>query len=470
MNRRLTAQERAQVAARYAAGERPRDIAPDFGISSQSVRRIADRAGVPAQRRACPGGLLEEARQKELAARYAAGEASYALAAEYDVSPRTAVTYAQKHGVPVRHSHVRLTAAQQAEIVAANEAGVSRADLAARYGVTPQTIINTVRRAGARPVPKPRPRKLTDDEVAVLVARYEAEPNQTALAREFGVARETVHLALLRAGVELGPPVRGRSSWTWQQEAEAVARHAAGEAAVALAAEYGVSPSTMWRAARLYRQGVRRSVGTLTDAEKQQIAARYAAGEWPGVIGADAGLAANDVARIARAAGVPAQRQGASLTDAQKAHIEARYAAGASAAELSRETGRSGHIVARHLKTVGLWAAPQALTPEREAEVVRRYVEGQEGAPAIAAAIGTTPDRVRSSLQRKGVQLRPGGSLRPQLTPDEQAVLVARYQADTGLTAQTVAAEFGVTDRMAARILEAHGVPRRRRPKPGGVR
>lgn len=213
-----------------------------------------------------------------------------------------------------------------------------------------------------------------------------------------------------------GEFTRGRRAWTVSEEEEAVARFAAGEPAAALAAEYGVTAATLHRSARLAQQGRRRSTATLTAAERQAIAARYAAGEPPREIAPEVGLAANDVARVARAEGVPAQRPTAPLTAAEKAHCERRAGEGASARTIGEELGRGEGTVARYLDAAG-------------------------------------------------VGRRDGRSARP--SADRQAAMVAYYA--TGVSIARVAATFEVSLFIAGRVLDEHGV-RRRRPKPGGVR
>lgn len=354
--RRLTAEQRQTIAARYAAGERPRHIAPDYVVSSQTVRKVAAQAGVPAQRRSSRGPLLDEAQQQHLVARYREGALIADLATEFDVSERTAHTVLNSHGVE-RRSPYRLTAEQEQIIVGRYEAEETATALAAEFGVVQLVITDMLRRRGVPIRRRGTAPKITGDRATELVARYQTGERTIELAADFGVAHATILNTLHRMGVET-PRAKGHAGTfrlTTAQVADADRRLAAGESAVALAVEYGVAVSTLFRTVKIFREHgttVRPGSNRLSAETHDLIVGRYAAGDALSVIAREAGVSVHTVIRLAGEAGLP--RRQPRVGAERSAEIAARFEAGETAKDLAVAYGVHPQTVHNAAKRCGV--------------------------------------------------------------------------------------------------------------------
>jgi len=93
----LTADDVADIARRYEAGETTQQTGDRFGISKTRVATVFHEQGVAIRRQ----GLNEE-QVSDVAMLYAAGRSLGWLAAQYGISPTTVSRALQHHGVTIR--------------------------------------------------------------------------------------------------------------------------------------------------------------------------------------------------------------------------------------------------------------------------------------------------------------------------------------------------------------------------------
>lgn len=98
----MTDEERAarnaRIVARYAAGDPTSAIAADEGVHRVRVSKIALAAGLPA-RRPRPNTPGRAERDAAIVARYAAGESTATIAADYGLTTAHVSVLAAKHGI-----------------------------------------------------------------------------------------------------------------------------------------------------------------------------------------------------------------------------------------------------------------------------------------------------------------------------------------------------------------------------------
>lgn len=151
------------IAARYAAGEAASALAKEFGIGKPTICRYVRQAGItlrpqgysPGQKTRPPKHAPEV--QREITARYAAGERALTLAEEFDVDKVTIFNYIHQAGVATRPQggfpgmNARWDSDTRQTIVSRYADGVSSDTLVEDYGVTRKTILNYLHTAGSTP-------------------------------------------------------------------------------------------------------------------------------------------------------------------------------------------------------------------------------------------------------------------------------------------------------------------------------
>lgn len=109
--------------------------------------------------------------------------------------------------VTQKQHQTRLRSGQVDELVAAYRSGVAVDELAKRYGICRQTVSGIMRR---KAVPNRQP-KLDDKAVSMAAERYRSGASLMMLAADLGVSATTVGRALVEAGVSLRP----RRGWQY---------------------------------------------------------------------------------------------------------------------------------------------------------------------------------------------------------------------------------------------------------------
>ena len=112
-------------------------------------------------------------------------------------------------GQPAHRVDVRLGSDQIAQIVADYEAGTETAELQLRYGLSKGSVRKLLTDAGAAPHRRP----LSDDEIHACSRLYAGGMTIREVAAKRGLPKTTVQDALRRLGVE-SRPARRRSTTT----------------------------------------------------------------------------------------------------------------------------------------------------------------------------------------------------------------------------------------------------------------
>ena len=148
-----------------------------------------------------PGTRRFDLPDKEIAARYDAGEPIEELAASYGVSSPVIYTRLREQGRTQRLP--RLTVAQRAQILDLYGSGMSGKAVARRLGVARASVRKVVREAGVK-----RPTHVDlaatharSEVVREIAGRHQAGESVRALADEYGIPRTTLarRLAALQA-------------------------------------------------------------------------------------------------------------------------------------------------------------------------------------------------------------------------------------------------------------------------------
>ena len=95
----LTIEQKQEAVERYEAGETPKQIADDFGVSGPAISALVARAGVRRRHRPhiAPGRKrYDDAQRREIARQYGEGVPAAELAAEYATTEQTVYSYAKE--------------------------------------------------------------------------------------------------------------------------------------------------------------------------------------------------------------------------------------------------------------------------------------------------------------------------------------------------------------------------------------
>ena len=95
-------------------------------------------------------------------------------------------------------------------------------------------------------------------------------------------------------------------------------------------------------------------------------------------------------------------------------------------------------------------------------EFARLYVEEGLSLRDVGARFGLSGERVRRVLESAGTIRRSRGGRHTREQPAERSAETVRLYGEGGLTLAEIAARFGLSSLIVARILEKAGVPRRR--------
>lgn len=226
----------ADVADLFQAGWTVKQIAGRYRVTTSTVLRRLDAAGVARRPKSLPAVFPAD----EAARRVREEKATFAgLAREYGVSDGTIRYHMNARGVAaaVRAPRV-LRGVPLAGIALLYEAGLTTDEIAALQGVSQWVIAARLDDAGVarRRAGKPLP-------VAEAAAFYERGDSLAALGARYGMAASTVHGKLTAAGVTLRPPGRQRIAVPVE---EAAGLYAAGHAMASLAARYGVCETVIY--------------------------------------------------------------------------------------------------------------------------------------------------------------------------------------------------------------------------------
>jgi DNA-directed RNA polymerase specialized sigma24 family protein len=203
-----------------------------------------------------------------------------------------------------------------------------------------------------------------------------------------------------------------------------------------------------------------------TDAQEQDICARYVAGENTKQMAAVFGVNAATISNILKRNGIDRRTRSEALrglSSKAEAEVCRRYVDGESTVQLGAEFGVTPSSIGKILKRNGtkcrnLSEAQRSLSPEAEAEVCRRYLAG-ENTTQLGAAFGVHAATIGKILKRNGTKCRNLSEAQGGLSPKAKAEVCSRYV--DGENTKQLGAAFGVSGYTIRAILERNGIKRR---------
>ncbi len=93
---KLTSEQHAEILARYQAGDRPVDIARDFGITEWTVQNVRKRAGVPTRPHGMNVADIDQAAQLK-----AQGVSIRQISARLGFDAKTVAKYLRLRGITI---------------------------------------------------------------------------------------------------------------------------------------------------------------------------------------------------------------------------------------------------------------------------------------------------------------------------------------------------------------------------------
>jgi Mor family transcriptional regulator len=307
-----------------------------------------------------------------------AGATYRAIGCELGLEAKKVYTICRQAGVKaprprVVRSRDEATAQRDREILDDVRAGISMGAAARRYGISRQRVDQICQREGVRPrLPRgcniaPEDRAALRERDLAIIERVGAGAAPIAIAREFGLSPTSIYNICRRAGVKLPP--KPRNEVMAQRDQQIIEQARAGCTTVALARAFGIS---------------------------QTIASR-----------------------ICLRAGVRRRQTDAALHERDLMIIK-RVKAGASTAAVSREVGVTPSRIRQICAKAGVKANQRDETVVQRDRRIIRQVRAGGALKAVAHAFGLSPGRVWHICDKAGVrsQYRRGG-VKPVAPPPQ---------------------------------------------------
>jgi len=203
--RKFTDQQEQEIIARRKAGESTIQLGKAYGVDSGTIGNVLRRKGATLKAKGGAKRKLTDQQEQEIVARYNNRETAARLGKAYGVASRTIRNALLRNGVTLRGSGEylrKLTAQQEREVVARYNAGEVTLQLGKAYGVADETIGHILRRHGVklRSSGESR-RKFSAQQEQEIIARYNAKEDTVQLGKAYGVSNSLIHKMLLRNGV-----------------------------------------------------------------------------------------------------------------------------------------------------------------------------------------------------------------------------------------------------------------------------
>lgn len=100
--RSFTEDQEKKIGAQYAAGANATQIGKDYGVTPGTIYRVLKRQGVPIRAMGESQRSLDSVQEAEVCSRYAAGENTYSISDDYDISIVTVYKALHRGGVEIR--------------------------------------------------------------------------------------------------------------------------------------------------------------------------------------------------------------------------------------------------------------------------------------------------------------------------------------------------------------------------------
>jgi predicted DNA-binding protein YlxM (UPF0122 family) len=239
INPRITSEQKDQIITDYLAGQTQKQLAETYGVSHPTIGRIIKKAGIIIR--------LTPKQKKEMCAQYQQGSSSKELATKYGVTSRTITRILGECNVPARPPRYKgkLTAKQKTAICIDYTTGLSQLKIAQKYNIARSSIARIVKECGIITRLTPKQRK-------EICAQYQQGISTKELADDYGVTSRTITRILKEHDVMAKPP-RYTGKLSIQQQKQISSQHRKGASIEGLAAQYEVSPTTIKRIIKRYR-------------------------------------------------------------------------------------------------------------------------------------------------------------------------------------------------------------------------
>lgn len=194
-----------EIAEAYNAGARLHDLAEEYDVSYETIRRRLLEAGYETR----PSGHQEiDLPVDEIVSRYEGGEHLRQIAEDYPVSHETIRKRLLDAGVDMRDSSCgdNTKSVPTEEVVEKYHDGARPSELAEEYDVSVSTLRKRLREAGCE-IKHPGPPTL-DLPVEKMAEDYRQGSSLSDLAEEYPASIMTIRRRLIDAGVKIRPPYR----------------------------------------------------------------------------------------------------------------------------------------------------------------------------------------------------------------------------------------------------------------------
>ena len=215
----FTPEQDREIAARYQAGESPSKIGASYGVTYRPVSSSLARSGVAPRARTDYywKPTLENAAEVERLWREGCGVQK--IARTVGIRNGTVSRVLADLGIETRFGgqNHRFKGSQVETLAAEYRAGASLNELASRYGGSATVVRNTLRRHGVQIRNKGNHEQYWPPErVDWLREQHENGRSNVDIARELGLAARTVGNKLLKLGIApRGPVLKGPAHHSW---------------------------------------------------------------------------------------------------------------------------------------------------------------------------------------------------------------------------------------------------------------
>lgn len=191
-----------EVKEKYTRGLGLEEIAKQYGVSKEPIRKRLISMGVKLRKNTCPSKLTD-AQGKEILSRYAEGESSKELAVAFNIGTATVIRYIHKYGGNAEHCKSDQISDQ---IIQDYHAGLNYNQLASKYKLSRDQIRYCLVKNNI-PLVYKKPNKLSNEQAHSVVLRYSAGESAPLISKDFSINPTSVTRYVRLAGV----PVRDSS-------------------------------------------------------------------------------------------------------------------------------------------------------------------------------------------------------------------------------------------------------------------
>lgn len=216
----FTPEQDREIAARYQAGETLRQIGASYGVTYRPVSASLARSGITPRAPSDYGWKPTPENAAEVERLWREGFSVPKIARTVSTRNDTVSHVLRERGIEARYGgkNRRFSDSQVETLAAEYRAGASLTELVRRHGGSPALIRNAFRRHGVPLRNKGNHKEYWPPErVAWLREQYENGRSNVDIARELGLAARTIGNKLLSLGIApRGPVLKGPAHHSWR--------------------------------------------------------------------------------------------------------------------------------------------------------------------------------------------------------------------------------------------------------------